>query len=157
MAFFSLHLLLPGLFNDVKVFSRWIEVGVGVEQVRNKRQVQLLVTIFNVLNVNIHLFLHFCLSACNTLGVTNCLHPILSAWSSITVALSTMSLFCIADLFTPEPCKKSLVPVFFKTFKCLVPVPFNFFLQVWFLSLSKLFLKSLIPVLCKTSVKVWSI
>ena len=36
-----------------------------------------------------------------TLGVTNCLQPILSAWSSITPALSTKSDFCIAVLFTP--------------------------------------------------------
>ena len=64
MCFFSLHLLLPGLFNDVKVFSRWIEVGVGVEQVRNKRQVQLLVAIFNVLKVNSCPFIFVLLPVC---------------------------------------------------------------------------------------------
>ena len=43
------HLLLSGLFDDVKVLRRGVEVGVGVEQVRHKRQVQLLVAIFDVL------------------------------------------------------------------------------------------------------------
>ena len=43
------HLLLSGLLDDVKVLGRGVEVGVGVEQVRHKRQVQLLVAIFDVL------------------------------------------------------------------------------------------------------------
>ena len=43
------HLLLSSLLDDVKVLRRGVEVGVGVEQVRHKRQVQLLVAIFDVL------------------------------------------------------------------------------------------------------------
>ena len=46
---FELHLLLSGLFDDVQVLCRGVEMGVGVEQVRHKRQVQLLVAIFDVL------------------------------------------------------------------------------------------------------------
>ena len=43
------HLLLPGLLDDVKVLRRGVKMGVGVEQVRHKRQVQLLVAIFDIL------------------------------------------------------------------------------------------------------------
>ena len=46
---FEPHLLLSSLLDDVKVLRRGVEVGVGVEQVRHKRQVQLLVAIFDVL------------------------------------------------------------------------------------------------------------
>ena len=51
-----------------------------------------------------------------TLGVTNCLQPILSAWSSITPALSTKSDFCIAVLFTPASYQPS---EFWYFLKCL--------------------------------------
>ena len=47
-----MHLFLPGLFNDVEVLSRGVEVGVRVEQVCHEGQVQLLMTILDVLNVN---------------------------------------------------------------------------------------------------------
>ena len=98
----SLHLLLPGLFDDVEVLGGGVKVGVGVEQVCHEGQIQLLVAIFDVLNVGQFIGQ---LPVCLTLGVTNCLQPILSACSSITPALSTRSLFCIADLFTPAVCK----------------------------------------------------
>ena len=39
MAFFSLHLLLPGLFNDVQVLGGGVKVGVGVEQIGHEGQI----------------------------------------------------------------------------------------------------------------------
>ena len=73
---------------------------VGVEQVCHKGKIEFLMATFHILSLRLSIVLKQSFRI--TLGVTNCLHPILSACFSMMSALSSGSVFCMAVLSTPE-------------------------------------------------------